>query len=403
MSKQQQLKELIIRYQQGKCNEEEIEQLRTLVRGAENPELLEEVYDMLPEGFLDDQLFQHKATIYQQILHDERIRRPAVDTSLSRRKLWWRKPWAAVAAVALIAMIPFLYYNLSLFDKRESTVARDLAQHVIVPGGDRALIILDDGLEINLEEIVGDTVIAQNGFSIVKNEDGTIYYQYDHANALGTANIHNTVVTPKGGQYQVVLPDGTRVWLNAESKLRYPVYFGQDKREVELEGEGYFEVAKQEKNGRRIPFMVKTGAQQLEVLGTIFNIQAYGQDITTTLVEGKVRLDLEKTGNAVLLQPNDQAVLSDQTQQFDVRKVDPLYATAWKGGNFAFRKASIREVMENVARWYDVDIVYKTAAENSQFTGTMSRFEQIDKLLQLIELTGSVHFTIEGRRVVVEE
>lgn len=398
MSKQHQLKALIIRYQQGKCSREEIQELRTMLAAPENIEFLEELYDSLPDGLLDDNLLQQKADIYQQILLDERVRRK-VKESGSVHKLWWRKPWVAVAAVALVVMVPFLYHNLSSLH----TPANSLVSDVIVPGGDRARIILDDGSEINLEQILGDTVIVQQGFSIVKDEDGTIYYRYDDAQALAQAALHNTVVTPKGGQYQVVLPDGTRVWLNAESKLRYPVYFGQDKRVVTLEGEGYFEVAKQERDGKRVPFMVNTGAQELEVLGTTFNIQAYGEDVKTTLVEGKVRLGLGATGHEVLLQANEQAILNKQTQQFNVGKVDPIYAIAWKNGNFAFRKASISEVMESVARWYDVEVVYNAAVENSQFTGTISRFEQIDNLLALIELTGSVKFNIEGRRVVVEE
>src|SRR5690606_16552126 len=257
MSKQHQLKALIIRYQQGKCSREEIQELRTMLAAPENIEFLEELYDSLPDGLLDDNLLQQKADIYQQILLDERVRRK-VKESGSVHKLWWRKPWVAVAAVALVVMVPFLYHNLSSLH----TPANSLVSDVIVPGGDRARIILDDGSEINLEQILGDTVIVQQGFSIVKDEDGTIYYRYDDAQALAQAALHNTVVTPKGGQYQVVLPDGTRVWLNAESKLRYPVYFGQDKRVVTLEGEGYFEVAKQERDGKRVPFMVNTGAQE---------------------------------------------------------------------------------------------------------------------------------------------
>lgn len=400
MSKQYQLKELIIRYQQGKCNEEDIAQLRALLQEIENPGLLEEVYDILPEAFFEDKRPLRKAAIYRQVINDERVR-DAV-TTLDHTP-WWRKPWIAVAAVALLALVPFLYDNLSFFTIHNHASSEEQMQYAIVPGGDRALIILDDGTEVNLAKIPSDTIIAQNGFSIVKDGDGTIYYQYDHADAVVASNIYNTVVTPKGGQYQVMLPDGTRVWLNAQSKLRYPVYFDQGKREVELEGEGYFEVAKQTINGERLPFIVNSGAQKLEVLGTTFNIQGYGQEVTTTLIEGKVRLGLENTSKQVLLQANDQAILRTGMQQYDVRKVDPIYATAWKDGNFSFRKASIKDVMESVARWYDIDVVYKTTVENSQFTGTISRFEQIDKLLQLIELTGSVHFTIEGRRVVVKE
>ncbi len=398
MSKLQQLKILIIRYQEGKCSKEEIEQLRTWLRESESPELLERVYDELPEKATQKELSFRKTAIYQKIMNDARVRPALTSTGISGRALWWRKSWVAAVAAVLLVVMSFFYYS-SFWGSEEKAISEEYA---IVPGGDRALIILEDGREINLEEIE-DTVIVQKGFSIVKKGDGAIYYQYDRAEELAVADVTNTVVTPKGGQYQVTLPDGTRVWLNAESKLKYPVYFDGNIREVELEGEGYFEVAKQTMNGKRVPFMVLSGEQKLEVLGTTFNIQAYGQDVTTTLVEGRVRLGLDNTNEKVVLQANDQAKLQPEEQQFDVRKVDPLYATAWKDGSFSFRKASIKDVMETIARWYDIDVIYKTTVDGSRFTGTISRFEQIDKLLQLIELTESVHFTIEGRRVIVEE
>lgn len=403
MNEQYPLKRFIQRYQEGKCSKEELEQFRVWLGKPENRQLLEETYDTLSKGPLEDLLSSRKAAIYRQVMHDERIRthlQPAIHEPA--RTIGWRNGWVAAIA-ALLVMVPLLYYNLSFFKTSEPTVSEPIEKYAIVPGSDRARIILNDGTEVNLEEIAGDTVIIQDGFSIVKDENGAIFYQYDKSKALTKSKIHNTVVTPKGGQYQVVLPDGTHVWLNAASKLKYPVYFDADKREVILEGEGYFEVAKQTIDGKRVPFIVLSGSQQLEVLGTAFNIQAYGQDVTTTLVEGKVRLGMEHTNKDVLLQANEEALLRSGTSKFDVREVDPMYATAWKDGNFSFRKASITEVMESVARWYDIDVVYEATGKNSSFSGTISRFEQFDKLLEFIELTGSVHFTIEGRRVTVKE
>lgn len=402
MSKLQQIKKLIIRYQEGKCSREEVNQLRAWFRDPENQELLEKVYDSLPEIGDSKDLSLKKSAVYRQVMADERVRRSVHYSPVSpARTLRWKKTWAVAAAVFLIAMVPFLYYTSPFFDTTENSATEDLRQHAIVPGGERALIILEDGTEVDLEEI-GDTLIVQEGYSIVKDGEG-VYYQYDRVDAMATAHKYNTIVTPKGGQYQVMLPDGTRVWLNAESKLKYPVYFAEDIREVELEGEGYFEVAKQNAGGERIPFIVYSGTQKLEVLGTIFNLQAYGEEIITTLVEGKVRLGLDNREQEVTLEAHDQATLQVGEQRFDLKKVDPLYATAWKNGSFAFRKANIKEVMESVARWYDFDVEYRTTGEGSRFTGTISRFEQIDKLLQLIELTESVHFSIEGRRVIVKE
>src|SRR5690606_4086306 len=198
-----------------------------------------------------------------------------------------------VAAVVLLCTLPFIYYRTAFHTEIAQLISSDSLQYAIVPGGDQARIVLDDGQIIDLEQIEGDTIISQNGFSIVKEKDGSIYYVYNSSDIIAHHAVYNTIVTPKGGQYHVRLPDGSRVWLNAESSLKYPVFFTGDFREVELKGEAYFEVAKNTKSDRHIPFIVHSGKQSLEVLGTIFNIESYGKSIKTTLVEGKVRLGLE--------------------------------------------------------------------------------------------------------------
>src|SRR5690606_23805561 len=142
--------------------------------------------------------------------------------------------------------------------------------------------------------------------------DGSVYYKYDQQKAVDRQTAYNTIITPKGGQYQITLSDGTNVWLNAESSLRYPIFFDGDLRQVELKGEGYFEVAKNVKGGKSIPFIVQAGNQKLEVLGTIFNIDSYSRQIKTTLVEGKVRLgSLDNEGQRIVLKPHEQSVFSD--------------------------------------------------------------------------------------------
>lgn len=401
MNKQHRLKELIILFQEGNCSEEELQELKDFLRETDAPHILEEVYDVLPDVDTNEPLNTHKTEILSQIFRDERVQKHTSTASAATRHWRWKSPLTAVAAVLLFAMVALLYKHLILPTGHKQWTENELVQR-IVPGSDRARIILDDGTEIDLEKISGDTVIVQNGFSITKGDDGMITYSYHDGQALAQNTVYNTVVTPKGGQYQVALSDGTRVWLNAGSKLRYPVSFNQDQRNVELEGEGYFEVVRQEVNGRRVPFTVRTGTQQLEVIGTKFNVHAYSTAIKTTLIEGKVRVGMGDNGQRVTLKPSEQAVLNPQVGQFDIKKVDPIYAMAWKDGNFAFRKADIKEVMESVSRWYDVEVAYETNIGHSQFTGTISRSEEIEALLKRIELTGSVHFAIEGRRVIVK-
>ncbi len=405
MSNQEQLKELIVRYHQGKCNSDELELLRSLLLDPDNQHLLENIYDLLPEASMQHSFGYRKEELYKQIVDDPRIvqyKKANASTKVPVKSI--KSPWLVAAAVILIFAVPFLYYQTVSRVEMAQLPLTDSLQYAIVPGGDRAHIVLDDGRMIDLEQIEGDTIIHQDGFSIVKASNGAIYYNYDKQDVLDHRIAYNTIVTPKGGQYQLTLPDGTQVWLNAESSLKYPVFFEGDRRQVELTGEGYFDVAKNTRNGKSVPFIVQTRNQKLEVLGTIFNIDSYDDRIKTTLVEGKVRLGLlDNQEKTTILRPNEQSIFNEEKQMFYVQEVNPLYATAWKNGNFSFHRATIREVMASISRWYDVDIVYKGAFANDYFTGTISRFEQIDKLLKSIELTGSVHFKIEGRRIIVNE
>ncbi|NGM62078.1 FecR family protein [Sphingobacterium sp. SGG-5] len=403
MSNHEQLKELIIRYHQGRCSVEEVTLLRSLLHDPDNQYILEDIYDDLPEENIISSP-NRKEDLYKQIIHDPRIiqRTENNTTEVAARVL--KRQWMVAAAVILILTLPFIYYKEVFYVQIAQQTQTDSLQYAIVPGGDRAHIVLEDGRAIDLEQIEGDTIIQEKGFAIVKNSDGSVYYRYDHRKTVNRPLAYNTIITPKGGQYQIMLPDGTHVWLNAESSLKYPVFFEDDMRQVELKGEGYFEVAKRTKEGKSIPFIVQARNQRLEVLGTIFNIDSYHSRIKTTLVEGKVRLGVwDNPGKSVVLKPNEQSIFSDDKQTFAINQVDPLYATAWKDGNFSFHRSTIREVMESISRWYDVEIDYRDTFSNDYFTGTISRFEQIDKLLKSIELTGSVHFKIEGRRIIVDK
>jgi len=209
----------------------------------------------------------------------------------------------------------------------------------------------------------------------------------------------NTISTPVGGQYTVVLPDGSKVWLNAASSLKFPTAFTGTERRVELTGEGYFEVAK----NKHMPFKVNFNREEVEVLGTHFNISAYPDEAVTrtTLLEGSVRIS--KNNIKKILVPGQQAISSMQTGGFNIAEVNTDEAIAWKNGLFLFHNENIRSIMKKIARWYNVDVNYQGSFTNQEYGGRISQSKNLSEILKNLELTGTIHFKIEGRRVTVME
>jgi ferric-dicitrate binding protein FerR (iron transport regulator) len=209
--------------------------------------------------------------------------------------------------------------------------------------------------------------------------------------------MYNTIRTPRGGQYEVDLPDGTHAWLNSASSLRFPTTFSGPKREVTLTGQGYFEVAK----NKEYPFIVHAGAMEIKVLGTSFDIMAYGDEpeCNTTLVDGAVIV--KHQGAERLLKPGEQAHLDLSSQTMGIRNADVEEVIAWKNGKFQFGKSSIKTIMRQIARWYDVEIEYKGDLSGLQLSGIISRKGDVAELLDALEETGDVHFTTENNRIIV--
>jgi len=303
---------------------------------------------------------------------------------------------------------------------------RDLNHHLytaaatdaidIQPGGSNATLTLADGSVVDLKAVEEGKVIAQDGLSIVKTEDGTITYQTDSIKLKGNSELsYNTISTPRGGEYKVILPDGTLVWLNASSSLTYPTQFDDSERLILLSGEAYFEVSHQysQRDKKRVPFKVKTSNQEIEVLGTHFNVKAYEdeQETATTLLEGKVRVigfdNGTQTNEERILKIGETAFWDSNT--FEVQKAVTEKVMAWRNGKFIFSGENIREIMKDVSRWYDVDVAYKGDLRNVNFEGSLSRYENISEILRKLELTGTVSFKIipgngdknEGRRIEV--
>ncbi|MFA4867834.1 MAG: FecR domain-containing protein [Pedobacter sp.] len=314
------------------------------------------------------------------------------------RRLWPKI--AAAAAVLLVLGAGLFYYNKKdgMKPGSEMAVVQDVA-----PGGNRAFLTLADGRKIALTDAASGELAMQGGIRVSKNADGELVYEVKgNDNALvEDVMLTNTVETPRGGQYQVKLPDGTRVWLNAASKLVYPVNFKNiKKREVVLSGEGYFEVARDKSR----PFVVRSGDQSVQVLGTHFNISAYGDEdaVKTTLLEGSVRVSaLVGVKGEKVLSPGEQSVL--RAGKLLVDEVDVQEAAAWKNGIFIFEGETVGSIMRKLSRWYDVEVVYEDNLADKTFSGSMGRYETISQVLHVIEMTDLVHFKIEGRRVIVRK
>ncbi|HEY9197254.1 MAG TPA: FecR domain-containing protein, partial [Mucilaginibacter sp.] len=231
-----------------------------------------------------------------------------------------------------------------------------------------------------------------------KTADGRIVYNAEDGAGADKAGM-NTMTTPRGGQYWVVLPDGSRVLLNAASSLTYPTAFNGNERRVELTGEAYFEVA----HNPAKPFRVSSSGQMVEVLGTHFNINAYQDEaaVKTTLLEGRVKVRAADKNKVRFLQPGQQSVVNAQT--FEVNTVETDEAVAWKDGQFVFEGDNIQHIMRMISRWYDVEISYAGTPPDDNFGGNVSRFSNVSEVLKALQLTGKVRFQIEGRKITVSK
>ena len=323
------------------------------------------------------------ALIYQSLMEDGGAR------PVKTKRLWYTA--AAAAAVGLIVAGLF-YFNHKAGVKPEKvliTYSNDIA-----PGKLGATLTLANGIKIDLSAAANGLIADQNGVTISKTSEGKLVYTTKDLNS----NIQelNTLSTVNGQQYEVTLPDGSQIWLNSASTLTYPANFAQlDKRKVELNGEAYFEVAKDKSR----PFIVRTDRQEVEVLGTHFNINSYRNEraTKTTLLEGSVRVSDSKTQKVLL--PGQQSLLTDES--LSVSKVDTEEAVAWKQGDFIFRNEAFDAVLRQVARWYNVEVVDSTRRAGVRLSGTISKSQTLSTVLKALEVTGEIKFKIEGKRVTV--
>lgn len=395
----QRLAHLYEKYRQKTCTYQELEEWFSLLQNPEARAQIEQWTEndwaqtngIAREAKEIDWEFMFRNIVTQAVLQAK------VHPMPPKAKLF--KAWKVAAAAVLI----LLAGTIAVLVLKRKDAGGELAetpkvqklQNLIVPGREGAILTLADGRQIVLDS-AGSGALAKEGRTEITKENGQLVY-----NALESkdAIAYNTVTTPRGRQYQLTLADGSKIWLNAASAITFPTAFVENERRVEISGEAYFEIA----HDASRPFIVSVNGTEVRVLGTHFNINSYSDEsfVKTTLLEGRVMVN--RNGRHVYLNPGQQAVL--QPGQDDIRvayDVDVDEVVAWKNGRFQYSKVDIETIMRQVARWYDVDVIYEKHT-NETFSGGLPRSQNVSQLLKMLEATGSVDFGINGKQIIVKE
>ncbi len=308
------------------------------------------------------------------------------------RSMFW---WAAAAVFVLASATAVLLIRK---EHRTQQSVQEASLATVQPGTARAQLTLANGKVVTLDPSAPDTLRETDGTPI-RNASGSLHYQQQHRTGPSNEILYNTLTTPRGGTYEVLLQDGSRVWLNAASALRYPLHFSGKDRTVYLSGEAYFQINKDAEH----PFHVALERRgTIEVLGTAFNVMAYDDEQTarTTLLEGSIRIahgDRQR-----LLQPGQQALTNSENGSLEVLPgADVEQATAWKRGFFYFDNEDLPYIMRQLSRWYDVDIVYEGDNTGQHYHGAIRRQARIEQVLEKIALVGGLKFSMEGRKVII--
>lgn len=322
----------------------------------------------------------------------------------TNRRVALYKKVGAIAAILLMVGAGVLFFvprnQTNQIVKENSSLENDVA-----PGRNHAILTLSDGSKISLDDVKEGKLANQRGISIVKTAEGNLVYRMDPGSSADSKpgrleTQYNTIEAPRGGQFQLVLVDGSKVWLNAASTLRFPAMFSKGERKVILTGEAYFEVAP----NKHLPFRVENDGQVVEVLGTHFNINSYANQsvIKTTLLEGAVKVTQKSTGKSVLLNPKEEARLSTHGESMTVGAADIQEAVSWKNGEFRFNDITLKEIMMQIERWYDVEIDY-SQIPNTRYNVSVPRNVNLSQVLRILEVTGDIKFEIDGKKIRIKK
>ena len=297
------------------------------------------------------------------------------------------------------SLFMIIYIGYKFFDTQSAShpIAK-IAKQDLLPGSNKAILKLADGSEIILNDALNGILTRQGKSNVSKNDDGFI--EYNELNAEGEKKVYvNTLSTPRGGQYRLMLPDKSLVWLNAQSSITFPSAFIAKERKVSVTGEVYFEVSKDKTR----PFIVETGDADVEVLGTQFNVNIYPdeENAAVTLLEGSIKLSHNYTSKILI--PGQQAIFNKNTNNIQLKNVEVDNVVDWKNGLFIFEDASVPEVMRQIERWYDVDVKYVGKTPDIKFNGVVSRNNNVSKLLKLLQTAGNIEFNINNKTIEVKK
>lgn len=384
------IRQLLEKYKQGTLSPEELSQLEeAVVAGSFEEEIKADILHTLYTHAAPDANWpeEKKAALLQQILHTTPMR-PVRNNTV-------RKRWIYAAAAVLAAGIITSGAYLMMRRQEPAPVAIVHPKAPLAPGSSKAMLILADNSTITLDSSNNGALATQGSTQIV-NTNGALTYK---GNSSNKQPLYNTVATPRGGQYQLTLADGSRIWLNAASSVRFPAAFTGRERLVEVTGEVYFEIAKNAAMPFRVKIKTPANDMTVTVLGTSFNVMAYPdeQAIRTTLVEGAVQV--ARGTESSLLKPGYQASIPSAGGTFEISEADIEQTLAWKEGKFRFRNTNIKTIMRQLSRWYDIDVAYDGNVSDIDLTGVISRREDAGALLKALETTQRVKFTVDGHTI----
>ena len=384
-----QLARIIAASLRGKANDEE---QRTLGEWLSVSTRNKKIYD----GFKDGKRLEQKIVESRQINWEKDYQQFITKRQRTRKN----RRMKTIIRYAAILTLPIVAASIFLLQKNDQQAIVSISE-VIKPGEHKAVLITGGGDRITLSDSTLSPIQEQNGMIVNVMNNKVFYTLPEDSLCTQESPIFNTLQIPRGGEYFLTLADGTEVWLNAETEIRYPVQFTGNKRVVYLDGEAYFTVAPDKKK----PFTVVSTHASVSVLGTQFNFRAYPdeQDVQTTLVSGSVIMQSEKYKQQIKLVPGEQGVLEKRSANLTKQEVNTYLYTAWKDGRFAFRNARLEDLFSILARWYDLSIFYQSSeAKDIRFTGDLNKTDDFKSILKIIEQNERVTFTVNQHTVFIQ-
>lgn len=388
MEENKHLAELFGRYLDGTATDREIAELFVY---ANDPDYAPAVNQVIADAFAQQR--EETAIAPEKISQMlTNIFEEAGDSNIVpiRKSSLWKRITIAASVILCISAGAVL-----LLHKHQADRLSQVQQTIIQPGSNKAILTLANGSQITLNNAPNGKLATQGNTSVNKTSNGTISYHNASADAAIT---YNTLSTPKGGQYHLILADGTKVWLNAASSIRYPAAFAGGERTVEITGEAYFEVA----HNPHAPFKVIAAGQVVQDIGTSFNINAYADEpaAKTTLVSGIVEVSLSNTSKKLRLKPGQQAINAQGSAVLTAANVDTQSAIAWRDGFFRFDNADLGSIMRQFARWYNIEVQYEGKISEHEFVGRISRNSSLQKVLKILAEEG-IHYRLEDHKLTI--